>query len=54
MVERGVNFGDRDYYELFHEHMNLQAAHAQSLEMLEMWLTAEPAKPETKKSECPF
>lgn len=25
VVERGGNFGDRDYYELFHEHMNLQA-----------------------------
>ncbi len=23
IVERGGSFGDRDYYELFHEHMNL-------------------------------
>lgn len=25
MVERGGAFRDSDYYELFHEHMNLQA-----------------------------
>ena len=25
MIERGATFGDRDYYELWHEHMALQA-----------------------------
>lgn len=42
-VERGATFGDRDYYELWHEHMDLTARFKAALAFFRLLMRARNA-----------